>query len=327
MFAPPPVIETRQVARLPASLHVEGRVSGRYEARKYYLEGPAIARDGTLFFTDIPGGRILRLTADNQIEIFLEYEGEPNGMKIHADGRIFVADNVYGIVWIDPETRRLHRYCDRVMNERLRGPNDLTFAMNGDIYFTDQGNSDIQRPDGRVIRIDSRTGRGEILLTDIPSPNGLVLSPDEAFLYVAVTRTNAIWKVPLTVPPGLLPTAPVGTSGVFIQMSGGTGPDGLAVDEDGNLVVAHTGFGAAWVFSPIGEPLWRVNSCAGLSVANVVYGGQDRKTLFIIESSTGSVLAAQMPVAGQRLFSHAPLDVMQAEDYPASKTLSDHPLR
>ncbi len=63
-------------------------------------------------------------------------------------------------------------------------------------------------------------GSSEILASGIPSPNGLALSPDEQWLYVAVTRTNAVWKLPLDVPPGLMPNEPVGTSGVFVQMSG-----------------------------------------------------------------------------------------------------------
>ncbi|MES2610111.1 MAG: SMP-30/gluconolactonase/LRE family protein [Pseudomonadota bacterium] len=303
MFSAPPVIPTQQIARLPEHFHVHGRVSGRYESRPYYLEAPALARDGTLYFSDIPGGRIFRLVPGGEIELFVEYDGEPNGMKIHKDGRIFVADYQRGILAIDPASRRIEPIVERVANERLRGPNDLTFAGNGDIYFTDQGNSDIVRSTGRVVRARA-TGEVEVLLENIPSPNGLVLSPDEKFLYLAVTRSNAIWKAPLVVPPGLIPQTRVGTTGVFLQMSGGTGPDGMAVDEAGNIVVAHTGMGCVWLFSPLGEPLLRVQSCAGLSISNVVYGGPDRKTLYITESATGSILTAQMPVAGQRLYSH-----------------------
>ncbi len=303
MFSAPPIIQTQEIARLPERFHVHGRVSGRYESRPYYLEAPALARDGTLYFSDIPGGRIFRLVPGGEVELFVEYDGEPNGMKIHKDGRIFVADYQRGILAIDPATRHIGPVVERVANERLRGPNDLTFARNGDIYFTDQGHSDIARSTGRVVRARA-SGEVEILLENIPSPNGLVLSPDEKFLYLAVTRSNAIWKAPLVVPPGLIPQTRVGTTGVFIQMSGGTGPDGMAVDEAGNIVVAHTGLGCVWLFSPLGEPLLRVKSCAGLSISNVVYGGPDRKTLYITESSTGAIVTAQMPVAGQRLYSH-----------------------
>ncbi len=303
MFAAPPVIETRLVARLSPEMRVTGRTSGRYGDRPFYLEGPAMHRDGTLYFTDVPWGRIFRMTPDGEISLFLQYDGEPNGMKFHKDGRLFVADYSRGILWIDLETRKIEPYFERVGNERLRGPNDLVFASNGDLYFTDQGNSDILRPHGRVVHV-AADGRSNILMEGIPSPNGLVLSPDEKWLYVAVTRTNAIWKAPLDVPPGLLPNAPVGTTGVFVQMSGGTGPDGLAMDSKGNLIVAHTGMGCLWVFSPIGKPIYQVQGCAGLSIANVTFGGPNYRDMYIVESATGSVLVARMPHPGQTLFSH-----------------------
>jgi gluconolactonase len=57
--------------------------------------------------------------------------------------------------------------------------------------------------------------------------------------------------------------------GRFIQLSGGTGPDGMAADANGNIVLCHVGLGAIWLFSPIGEPLYRINTSKGLAVTNV----------------------------------------------------------
>lgn len=301
MFAPPQLIETKVVGRLPESFHVHGRTSGRYANRKYYLEGPAMARDGTLFFTDVPWGRIFQMEPDGEISLFVEYDGEPNGLKIHKDGRLFVADNRNGIMIIDPISKKIEPFVKRVANEAVRGPNDLTFSKSGEIYFTDQGNSDLQRPNGRVVHVTA-DGAARVLLTDIPSPNGLVLSPKEDFLYLAVTRTLSVWRVPLDIPPGMIGTSPVGSTGVFLQLSGGGGPDGMAVDSAGNIVVAHSGFGSVWVFSPIGEPLYRIKSEVGYSTSNIVYGGPDRRTLYITESSSGSILTAQMPTPGEKLF-------------------------
>ncbi|WP_395702875.1 SMP-30/gluconolactonase/LRE family protein [Aquabacterium sp.] len=298
MFAPPELLQFRQVARLPEHLHVHGRISGRYGTRKYYLEGPAVARDGTLYFTDVPGGRILRLTPAQEIELFLEYDGEPNGLKIHRDGRLFVADNRHGILCIDPVSKTITPYCERVANERLRGPNDLVFADNGNLYFTDQGNSDITRPHGRVVLVRP-DGRAELVLQGIPSPNGIVLSVDQAWLYVAVTRSNAVWRAQV------LPDGRVDRCGVYVQLSGGGGPDGMAVDERNNLIVAHSSFGAIWVFDPKGEPLYRANSpTGGLGISNVSFGGPEHRTLYVTESVTGTILALDMPQAGQRLLSH-----------------------
>lgn len=298
MFAPPALIELRQIARLPEHLHVTGRVSGRYGTRKFYLEGPAVARDGTLFFTDVPGGRILRLLPDGEIEIFVEYHGEPNGMKIARDGRMFIADNQNGILVIDPVSKAISPYCVRVANERLRGPNDLVIADNGDIYFTDQGNSDITRPTGRVILV-REGGKGEVILQNIPSPNGIALSIDRTWLYVAVTRTNQVWRAQV------MADGRVDRTGTYIQLSGGGGPDGMAVDSRNNLIVAHSSFGAIWVFDPKGEPLYRANTCTGgLGISNVSFGGPEHRTLYVTESVTGSILTMEMPYPGYKLPSH-----------------------
>jgi gluconolactonase len=77
------------------------------------------------------------------------------------------------------------------------------------------------------------------------------------------------------------------------------------MDEEQNLVVAHAGLGSVWVFSRLGEPIFRIRSPDGILTTNVAYGGPGRKTLFITESHTGTVLRAALPVAGRRLYSHA----------------------
>ena len=72
----------------------------------------------------------------------------------------------------------------------------------------------------------------------------------------------------------------------------------------GNLVVVHAGFGTAWLFSALGEPLTRIRSCAGIRTTNVAYGGPDRRTLYITEAEHGVVLRARLEVPGRPMFSH-----------------------
>jgi gluconolactonase len=78
-------------------------------------------------------------------------------------------------------------------------------------------------------------------------------------------------------------------------MSGGSGPDGLAIDAAGNLYVAHAGMGSVWKFSPRGEPLLRIVSCMGAMTTNIAFGGVNQQDLYITESETGSVLIAHLP--------------------------------
>ena len=55
----------------------------------------------------------------------------------------------------------------------------------------------------------------------------------------------------------------------------------------GCLIVAHTGFGSIWRLSPVGEPILRVKSPAGISTTNIAYGGPDHATLFITDVASG----------------------------------------
>ena len=87
-------------------------------------------------------------------------------------------------------------------------------------------------------------------------------------------------------------------------MSGGVGPDGMALDLEGGVVVAHVGFGAVWHFSPRGEPISRIESCEGLLTTNVAFGGPKNCDLYITESETGTILRARLNVPGRKMYSH-----------------------
>ncbi len=73
------------------------------------------------------------------------------------------------------------------------------------------------------------------------------------------------------------------------------------MDEQGNLAVAHPYFGSVWLFSRTGEPVGRMRSCAGIASTNLAYGGQERRTLFITEAESGSILRAELPVPGMTM--------------------------
>jgi gluconolactonase len=302
MYAPPPIAKTEVFARLPDRFRKEVATSEWFQAQPVtlsahsVLEGPSFDRAGNLYCVDIPWGRIFRIDPAGTFTLIAEYDGEPNGLKIHRDGRIFVADYKQGILILDPTNGTVTPFLQRVHLERLRAVNDLVFASNGDLYFTDQGMSGLHDPTGRVFRVRA-SGEIDCLLDNVPSPNGLVLDPSERVLYLAVTRANAVWRVPL------MKDGSVAKVGIYIQLSGGVGPDGLAIDEEGNLAVAHVGLGVIWLFSARGEPMLRIETCAGHHTTNVAYGGKDRRTLFITESTTGSILTAAMPVPGMTMFS------------------------
>lgn len=300
-FGPPPkVIQTEVFSALPEKLRDTAQPSIARRKRRSFLEGPSFDRDGNLYCVDIYMSRVYRVSPRGDWDVVVEYDGEPNGLKFHRDGRIFIADHRNGILLLDEKAGKVIPFIEGPSKQRFKGVNDLIFARNGDLYFTDQGQTGLHDPTGCVYRYTAE-GRLECLIDNVPSPNGLVFNVRETALFVAVTRANAVWRIPLDEGGG---TSKVG---LFVQLFC-AGPDGMALDEDGNVVVAHPGLGTVWVFSKRGEPLYEVKSCAGEMTTNVAYGGKDRKTLYITESRTGSLLAAPMPVAGKLMYSHAPLD-------------------
>jgi gluconolactonase len=299
VYAAPPVIKTEVFARVPDRLRAKQNVrlqSG--VARDCFLEGPSFDRDGNLYVTNIPYGQIFKVSPAGEFALVAEYDGEPNGLKIHKDGRIFIADHKQGLLLLDARSGKIEAYLDRPHGERFKGLNDLVFARNGDLYFTDQGESGLHDSTGRLYRLRSDGGRLELLLRNVPSPNGLVLTPNEDILYLAVTRNNGVWRVPL------LADGNIGRVGIFIQLSGGMGPDGMAMDAEGNLAICHVGMGSVWLFSRLGRPLAEIQSCAGIGTTNAAFGGPDRKTLCITESETGTILSARLDVPGKEMYSH-----------------------
>jgi gluconolactonase len=258
------VATTSVFTRLPDRLRISDRETDWSRSRgsgplHSFLEGPAFDRAGNLFCVDICHGRIFQVSEDGEWDVFAEYDGNPNGLKIHQDGRIFVADQTQGLLSFDPVNRRRTVVLDRRWIDRFGGLNDLVFADNGDLYFTDPGESALENPVGRVFRLRSGGELG-LLLGGLPYPNGLVLNARQDVLYVAVTRSLQVLRLPLQ-----SDYRGVFKCGVFLQLSGGlAGPDGMAIDDEGNLLVAHSGLGTVWVFSEIGEPITRLRSCAGI---------------------------------------------------------------
>lgn len=309
MFAPPEPISSEVFAEIPAEFR-KVRRSSWSDCRRggkpihSFLEGPSFDREGNLYVTDIPFGRVFRISPQKRVELVAEYDGEPNGLKIRADGRIFISDYRNGIMELDPKSGKVMPIIQRRYSERFSGVNDLFFAENGDLYFTDQGRTGYQDPTGRVFRV-TPSGRLECLLDCGINPNGVVTNLDETVLYVAMTNANAVWHLALMNDGG------VTAVGNMLQFSGGgIGPDGLALTADGGLTVAQPGMGAVWIFSRRGEPLYRVNSCGSDLVTNIAFGGDDMRSLYMTDSGLGQVLVARVPVAGRVMHSHRSPDAV-----------------
>jgi gluconolactonase len=302
-FTPPQVIEARVLTRLPDAFR-QPRRTDWVDANKpgdvmdSFLEGPVFDRDANLYVTDIPYGRIFRITPALEWQLVVAYDGWPNGMAVHADASLWIADYRRGILKLDAASGKIDTVLAHRNSESFKGVNDLSFDGEGNLYFTDQGQTGLHDPTGRVYRLGT-DGKLDLLLANAPSPNGIALSADGKLLFVAVTRANQVWRAPL------LPDGSISKMGAFQTFFGSSGPDGLALADDGSLVVAHASLGGAFVLNARGEVTHFVRSPVGQTVTNIALRPGTRE-LVMTESATGTVLTAEMPVAGMPLFSHRP---------------------
>lgn len=304
IFTPPTRIMTEIHFRLPDKFRAKQRSDWSDPNRlgqevDSFLEGPSFDRDGNLYFVDIPFGRVFRLSPQLDCTLVAQYDGWPNGLKIDRAGKIFICDYKRGLVTLDPKSGNVTPVLATRNSESFKGLNDLVFAANGDCYFTDQGQTGMHDPTGRVFRF-TPSGRLDCLMDNIPSPNGIVMNNAENRLFVAVTRQNAVWRAPL------MADGSVSKVGTYLQLSGGhAGPDGMAIDVEDGLYVCQLGIGI-WRFDGNGIPTHLIEACTGHHMTNLAFGGPANRHLFVTEADTGTILRAEVPVPGKKMYSHAP---------------------
>lgn len=291
-----------------------------------WLEGPAWSPDGRLFVTDTDLNEILTLSSDGKFSVFKKPSGltdtsdfhgkEPgtNGNTFDSSGRLTTAGHALRKVFRFDRLEggsSLTTLADHYQGKRFNSPNDLVYAGDGSLYFTDppyglatQSDTDPKKEltFNGVFLIRGAAGRPAgsapaepvLVIRDLSRPNGIALSPDEKTLYVAVSDpANPVWmRYPRnangTVGPGAVLLSSKGAAGVG-------GPDGMRVDSKGNLWGA--GPGGVWVISPEGTHLATIH--VPERVGNCTFGGADLKTLYITASS--SVYRIRVGVAGQRI--------------------------
>jgi gluconolactonase len=299
LLQPPEVRELEVFTRMPDALRrrepsawADANRGG--QATDSFLEGPVFDEAGNLYVADIPFGRVFRIDPAGAWTLVAEYDGEPNGMKFLDAHTLLVTDYKNGLMRIDVRTGAVTPHLQRRNTERFKGVNDLVLDAQGNIYFTDQGQTGLHDPTGRLYRLRP-DGQLDLLLGNVPSPNGVALSPDGKLLYLAVTRGNCVWRVPL------LADGSVAKVSQFFTSYGPSGPDGLAVDAKGCVIVANPGLGYVWLLNARAEPVAVLQGPAGASTTNLAFGGKDRCTLYVTDSTHGSILTAQLDAPGLML--------------------------
>jgi len=264
-----------------------------------WAEGPVwLPHQRVVRYSDIPANRIVEFSEDTgELSVYLEPADYTNGRTLDLDGTVIQCSHGRRCVERD-DAGQVTTLVDSWRGARLNSPNDVVVSADGVIWFTDpsygiertgEGHTGIlEYGDHYVFRLEPRTGRLDPVVIDIEQPNGLAFSPDESILYVADSSID---------PPGdPHPGRPGGhaihaydifegrhakNGRTFVDVSPGL-PDGFRVDVHGNVWTSS--LDSVQVFSPAGELVERV--AVPEKIANVCFGGDDGKTLFIAASTS-----------------------------------------
>lgn len=263
-----------------------------------WSEGPVWdSEQDRLIFTDVPKNTAYTWTEGDGVSIFLQPSGHAK-MQVEgspspgANGLVFTPDHQlvlcqHGnrqVALYDDATQTITTLTDRYGDREFNSPNDLVFASNGDLFFTDPpyGRSLEEKKKINTHYVYRLSAEGEVSqITDsIFYPNGIGLSPDNATLYIASSAPGsaAVYSFDLDKEGNAIGEAKTLLDGTAYQSDTRKGScDGMAIDERGNIWTS--GPGGVYVIAPNGTLLGFINTQGGL--ANCTFGGPNGTTLYL----------------------------------------------
>jgi gluconolactonase len=230
-----------------------------------FTEGPAVDRQGNVFFSDIPNNRIYRAGVDGKVTVFKEDTGGVNGLMFGPDGRLYACQNGRKrIVAYGPDGK------EAVLAEGVDS-NDLAVTSRNEVYFTDP-------PHGQVWFIDAKGEKRVVVSKGITFPNGVRLSPDQSLLTVADTKEKWVWSFQVQADGSLANGQP------FYRLetpddSSMSVADGMTLDTEGHLYVA-TRLGIQICDQP-GRVVAIIDKPQPGALSNVVFGGANLQMLYV----------------------------------------------
>jgi gluconolactonase len=252
-----------------------------------FIEGPAWDAAGKfLLFSDIDANRIYQLALPGTITVFRDPSNKSNGLTFDTSGCLLAAEHGSRSVTRTLKDGTIETLAGSYQGKQLNSPNDITLKNDGTIYFTDP-NYGLERrqPGVDFMGLYRLKKSGEVVLEGKfdKSPNGLVFSPDQKILYLALTTGNQVMAFDAA------EDCSIQGGRVFVTVPQ---PDGMTIDRSGNLYVA--GLEGVYIFSPSGSQLGLIKT--GHQPTNCEFGGINRTTLFI--TAREELYSVESPIPG-----------------------------
>ena len=272
------------------------RVETEITEDKIFTEGPAVDKNGNVYFTNIPTQRILKWEPDQRaLSIFDAESQAANGLRFAPDGALIVCQGATGrVVRINIQTGAQEILADAYQGKKIQAPNDLDIDAKGRIYFSSRMNdADLSTYNEiGVYRIDAPGQVVQLLKApEIDMPNGIVVSPDQKTLYI-IEAHPASEKNRKILAFDLDGDGNIANQRTLYNFYPGRSGDGMCIDAKGYLYVAaglHQTRNTSetldtkpgiHVISPQGK-LVAYRETPVDTITNCTFGGKDLRDLYI----------------------------------------------
>lgn len=257
------------------------RISDQFK----FTEGPAVDKQGNVYFTDQPNNKIWKYSIDGKLSVFMDKAGRSNGMYFDKKGNLITCADEKGELWSINTKGKVTVLLSDFQGHQFNGPNDLWVDPKEGIYFTDpyfqRDYWERKSPDpgigGEKLYYIAKGSKEPVIAdSDLKKPNGLIGTPDGKYLYVADMGPKKVYKYEIA-SDGSLKNR---------QTFADDLSDGMTIDEKGNVYLAGKGIS---VYNPQGKKIEQIDIPSGWT-ANVCFAGKNRDMLFITASESVYIL-------------------------------------
>jgi len=286
-----PYLYSQISVNLPSSLASSTAIVDTIITDLSFTEGPASDGLGNVYFTDVWGNTIWKVTPDGASSKFRENSDSANGLVFDQQGRLIACES-------NRVTRTESSGSITILAEgdSIDSPNDLTLSSDGGMFITVPGDWGDYYGE---LYFRSSQGNVSKKATYSDYPNGIEYIEEDKIIYVALSRGDKLLKYTVDNNFNLAGESDFAN---LVQ------PDGIAIDVNKNIWVAHleSGEGMVSVFSPDGTKLGDI-SFTGEGASNLAFAGIDNKSLYITTGADGSLYKVQLNIAGRKTTGEIPV--------------------